>query len=549
VRYAPCFLTRTDMRTLPLIATVLVAYLGLVSVYADDSDTTTRNLLVQAILSDGDAQTAFISQLSTAADPVLVQQVLTDWREGGVYIHVASDGSKIPFRKEKDVAVRIDNGQPIDATESVPVDTDSRLRRAIRSTLDLLALADPNPIKRSSAIMKLGMMQKPDYLPILQTRLGQEKNGTVRHSFEEAIAITQLNSPDNATQITAIQQLASLNSISSLDLLTSITLHATDPGVQHAASLAVASLHNHLFWVNFVGTIFRGLSLGSILLIAALGLAITFGLMGVINMAHGELIAVGAYASYVTEGIFVRWFGSAGANWYFVFAIPLAFLSAGLVGLLLERSIIRFLYNRPLESLLATWGVSLVLQQAFRLIFGAANVNVDSPSWLLGNFTFSDIVLDYNRLFVIGFAGAIIFLTWLLLTKTPLGLLIRAVMQNRNMAACVGVRTERVNMMTFAFGSGLAGLAGAFLSQIGNVGPSMGQNYIIDCFMTVVVGGVGNIVGTICSAIGIGMANQTLQEVLQNPVIGQIIVLVLIILFLQWKPGGLFPTRGRGLEE
>jgi urea transport system permease protein len=271
--------------------------------------------------------------------------------------------------------------------------------------------------------------------------------------------------------------------------------------------------------------------------------------MGVINMAHGELIAVGAYAAYVTEGVFARCFGAAGDNWYFVFAIPLAFLAAALVGLALERSIIRFLYHRPLESLLATWGVSLVLQQLFRFFFGSANVDVDSPSWLLGNVTVSNVIFGYNRLFVIGFAIVIIFLTWLLLTKSPLGLLIRAVMQNRQMAACVGVRTERVNMLTFAFGSGLAGLAGAFLSQIGNVGPSMGQNYIIDCFMTVVLGGVGNIVGTICSAMGIGMADQALQQILQNPVIGQIIVLVAIILFLQWKPGGLFPSRGRGLED
>jgi urea transport system permease protein len=527
----------------------LVVFLATGAARAADADLPTRALLVQAILADGDAQPGLIAQLSTASDPALIQQVLTDWREGGIYLHVAADGTKIPFRLENGAPVRIDNGQPIDATDNVAVDTDSRLRRAIRSTLDLLSLADPNPLKRTSAVMKLGMLQKPEYLPILQARLKQEKNSNVRHSFEEAIAITQLNSPDAAAQVAAIQKLASLNSISSLDLLTGLTLHATDPNVQRAAGRAVASLNAYLSWVNFVGTIFRGLSLGSILLIAALGLAITFGLMGVINMAHGELIAVGAYASYVTEGIFVRWFGAAGTDWYFIFAIPLAFLTAALVGLILERCIIRFLYNRPLESLLATWGVSLGLQQIFRLVFGAANVNVDSPAWLLGNFTFSDIVLDYNRLFVIAFAGVIILLTWLLLTKTPLGLLIRAVMQNRAMASCVGVRTERVNMLTFAFGSGLAGLAGAFLSQIGNVGPSMGQNYIIDCFMTVVVGGVGNIVGTVCSALCIGMANQSLQEILQNPVIGQIIVLVLIILFLQWKPGGLFPTRGRGLEE
>ena len=252
--------------------------------------------------------------------------------------------------------------------------------------------------------------------------------------------------------------------------------------------------------------------------------------MGVINMAHGELIAVGAYTCYVVEnffgpGLWLSPFGLTihipGLNLggtayqsYFLFAIPAAFLMAALVGVILERCVIRFLYRRPLESLLATWGVSLILQQCFRLVFGAANVQVNSPSWLSGNFTVSDVVLGYNRIFVIGFAILIVVLTWLLLTRTPLGLLIRAVMQNRNMAACMGVRTERVNMMTFAFGSGLAGLAGAFLSQIGNVGPGLGQNYIVDAFMTVVVGGVGNIAGTVYSAVGIGTADQVLQQVL-----------------------------------
>jgi urea transport system permease protein len=511
--------------------------------------TTARGLVAAAVLATGDMQGAIIARLSDTSDPVLAATLLHDWIEGGIYLHVNPDGTQVPFTMEKNGPTRIDTGEAIAATETTPVDTDSHLRRAIRSTLDLIALADPDPNLRRSAAMKLGMLQRPANLPVLEARLVKETNGSVHHALEEAIAIIQLNDPAPANQVKAINQLDGLDSISSLDLLNALATGPADPSVQAAAARAVASLNRYLGWVNFYGTIFRGLSLGSILLVAALGLAITFGLMGVINMAHGELIAVGAYASYVTEGLFTRWFGAAGDNWYFVFAIPFAFLAAGLVGLLLERSIIRFLYHRPLESLLATWGVSLVLQQLFRFFFGSANVDVDSPSWLLGNVTISNVIFGYNRLFVIGFAVVIIFLTWLLLTKSPLGLLIRAVMQNRSMAACVGVRTERVNMLTFAFGSGLAGLAGAFLSQIGNVGPSMGQNYIIDCFMTVVLGGVGNIVGTICSAMGIGMADQALQQILQNPVIGQIIVLVAIILFLQWKPGGLFPSRGRGLED
>jgi urea transport system permease protein len=510
---------------------------------------TPRQLLAEAIVATDDAQTALIGQMTETSDPMLVKTILTDWIKGGVYLHQNSDNSVVPFTIEKDSPVRIDNGQPLTATENTPVDTDSRLRRTVRSVLDLLALVDPDPNLRRSAVMKLGMMQRASNLPALQARLDKETNRSVHQALEEAIAIIHLSDSDPAIQIAAIKQLTALDSISSLDLLKGLEDNSPSPQVQQAAGKAILSLNNYLFWVNFFGTIFRGVSLGSVLLVAALGLAITFGLMGVINMAHGELIAVGAYASYMTEDVFVRCFGSAGEYWYFIFAIPFAFITAALVGLILERCIIRFLYNRPLESLLATWGVSLVMQQLFRMFFGSANVDVDSPSWLLGNVTISNVIFGYNRLFVIGFAAVIILLTWLLLTKSPLGLLIRSVTQNRQMAACVGVRTERVNMMTFAFGSGLAGLAGAFLSQIGNVGPSMGQNYIIDCFMTVVVGGVGNIVGTICSAMGIGMADQMLQEILQNPVIGQIIVLVAIILFLQWKPGGLFPSRGRGLED
>ena len=306
----------------------------------------------------------------------------------------------------------------------------------------------------------------------------------------------------------------------------------------------------------------------------ALGLAITFGLMGVINMAHGEMIAVGAYTSYVVQNVFGSGFGfhitlpfsfggkmisfgfsipglNATGWWYesyFLFVIPLSFVMAALAGLAVERAVIRFLYRRPLESLLATRGVSHVMQQLFRMVFGANNVQVNSPSWLLGHFSVDDVLFGYNRVFVIGFAILIVLGTWLLLTKTPLGLLIRAVMQNRDMASCMGVRTERVNMLTFAFGSGLAGLAGAFLSQIGNVGPSLGQSYIVDSFMVVVVGGVGSIVGTVCSAVGIGTSDQVLQQVLGSPVMGKIIVLGAIILFLQWKPGGLFTTRSRNLD-
>jgi urea transport system permease protein len=450
-----------------------------------------------------------------------------------------------------------------------------RLRSVIQQALDSLALADPDPQARQSAVLKLGNSQKPRYIPILQARRAKESDAGVRKAMDEAVALLQLTDSDPKVQLAAVQQLGRLMDMGSLDSLKRLAAKPDVPDdVARAANQAIRGIEVHIERVNFFGTIFHGVSLGSVLLVVALGLSITFGLMGIINMAHGEMIAVGAYTCYVVQNIFGTGFGfhivlpfSIGGKalsfglhlpglnaggWvyegYFLVALPLSFVMAALAGLLIERAVIRFLYRRPLESLLATWGVSLVMQQCFRMVFGANNVQVNSPSWLQGHFSINDVIFGYNRVFVVGFAAVIVLATWLLLTKTSLGLLIRAVMQNRNMAACLGVRTQRINTLTFAFGSGLAGLAGAFLSQIGNVGPSLGQSYIVDSFMTVVLGGVGSIVGTVCSAFGIGTADQVLQQTTGSPVTGKIVVLVAIIVFLQWKPGGLFASRSRSLD-
>jgi urea transport system permease protein len=549
-----------------------------------------RQQLVQTILSSGDDQRKLINDLGDTGSK-LVSDTLQAWTRGEIYLYDAPDGSKVPVLLEeqqdadgKARAIRVVDGQFVkDSTgkelrfgdsDLNSVDTDMHLRAAIQQTIDTLALASPDPDDRWSAVTKIGNSQRESYVPILQARLAKETDSRVKKALNEGIASLQLSDTNHAVQVAAINQLAAMGSIGNLEDLQKLAVSASDPKVVSAAKFAVSSIQYHIWWVNFFGTIFRGISLGSILLIVALGLAITFGLMGVINMAHGEMIAVGAYTTYVVQNIFGTGFAFAvtlpfniaghqlgfglhlpGLNatgWfyqsYFIFAIPLSFIMAALVGLVLERAVIQFLYRRPLESLLATWGVSLVLQQLFRMVFGANNVQVNSPSWLLGHFAIHDVSFGYNRVFVIGFAILIVIGTWLLLSKTPLGLLIRAVMQNRAMASCMGVRTTRVNMMTFAFGSGLAGLAGAFLSQIGNVGPSLGQSYIVDSFMTVVVGGVGSIIGTVYSALGIGTADQVLQQLLGSPVMGKIIVLTAIILFLQWKPGGLFSIRSRSLD-
>ncbi len=552
---------------------------------ADEFESAARQGVAAAIIAPEDGQPALVEVLGKTPSPVL-KEILDGWQRGGVFVYESAGGERIPIlldTAKTDAAglapaSRIDSGKALTDPQGValafkesaltPADTGSKLRRAIRSTLDMLALADPDPAARQSAVLKLGMKQQAASIPILDACLAAESNASVKAAIVEAIAITNLAATDPAARIAALEQLGKTSSVASRSMVEAIAKDSSAPPEVHKAAVAtLKSIDNHLFWVDFFGTIFRGISLGSVLLVVALGLAITFGLMGVINMAHGEIMVVGGYATFLVQSVFgkgvvlapfgirlaIPGFGldesTALYQSYFLFALPVAFISAALVGLLLERSVIQFLYRRPLESLLATWGVSLVLQQLFRLVFGPANAPVYSPAWLLGSFSVGGVSMNYNRVFVIAFAILIVAGTALLLSRTPLGLLIRAVMQDRSMASCMGVQTGKINMLTFAFGSGLAGLAGAFLSQIGNIGPSTGQTYIVDAFMVVVVGGVGNLIGTVISALGIGTVDQILQTALRNPVIGKVLVLVGIILFLQWKPSGLFATKGRGLES
>ena len=530
-----------------------------------------RSNLVEAVLSeDADRQSELVKGFADTPDP-FVAQALTAWRGGALYI-LETNQTRVPFLldAQSDVdgrakGVKILDGEFLlaapgqslifSASDLTPADSSSKLRKAIKITLDLFALADPDPRVRRDAVTKLGQEQNPEYIPYFEARLAKENSPEVQKAIAEATAVTQIISETETVRVAAIQKLGAMRSITSLTFLEILQTEAKAKPAQLgeptslALNLTIRDINDHIRWGNLFGTAFRGLSLSAVLLVAALGLAITFGLMGVINMAHGELIMVGAYSAYVTQNVFKKWFGASGGGFdcYFIAALVVAFVAASLVGLLLERGIIRFLYKRPLESLLATWGVSLVLQQIFRHVFGAANVQVASPSWLTGSYVVSDVLLAYNRIFVIGFAVFVVLLTYALLTRTSLGLQIRAVMQNRNMASALGVRTDRVNMMTFAFGSGLAGMAGACLSQIGNVGPGLGQNYIVDCFMVVVLGGVGNVVGTVSASLGVGVTDQILQPWL-GAVMGKITVLAGIILFLQWRPAGLFVTRSRSLE-
>ncbi len=543
-----------------------------------------KEIVAEAVVTlDADRQRELVGSLADT-DPEEAALWIGKWKEGEIYLFQDAEGNDVavllegePDSAEKYGIVSLASGKPVTAPDGTAAratkdelylaDTDSGLRKVMKGVTDRIALASPDLKKRLQAVQDTGLEQDPSKLVLLEQRLAVEEEGRVKKALAEAMAMIRLRAEDPVVRQTAVAELGEMGSIAAQGAIKTVRGEAEKAGqvsLVAACDKAQKDIESHISRVNTVGTLFRGLSLGSVLLVVAIGLAITFGLMGVINMAHGELIVVGAYTTYLIQNLFaagihmspfglkisIPGMNLSGGAWdcYFLVALPASFLMAAGVGLLLERGVIRFLYKRPLESLLATWGVSMVIQQLFRLVFGANNVQVESPAFLSGNWTVNDIVFGWNRVFVIAFAVLIVFLTWAVLNKTSLGLLIRAVMQNRGMAACMGVRTERVNMMTFAFGSGLAGLAGAFLSQIGNVGPNLGQNYIVDSFMTVVVGGVGNIMGTVISALGIGMADQSLQQILGNPVLGKILVLGAIILFLQWKPSGLFATRSRSLD-
>uniref|UniRef100_UPI0028AB3F0E urea ABC transporter permease subunit UrtB n=1 Tax=Stutzerimonas balearica TaxID=74829 RepID=UPI0028AB3F0E len=364
-----------------------------------------------------------------------------------------------------------------------------------------------------------------------------------------ALANLQLTASDPAVRLAAVRLLGETGAPMARVRLENLLADEaeTDANVRKAAETSLAQVKRKLLIGELLGQAFSGLSLGSILLLAALGLAITFGLLGVINMAHGEMLMLGSYTTYMVQVLMARLTPEALA-FYPLVALPVAFFVTAAIGMALERTVIRHLYGRPLETLLATWGISLILIQLVRVLFGAQNVEVANPAWLSGGLqVLPNLVLPYNRMVIIGFALFVVLLTWLLLNKTRLGLNVRAVTQNRNMAACCGVPTGRIDMMAFGLGSGIAGLGGVALSQIGNVGPDLGQSYIIDSFLVVVLGGVGQLAGSIFAAFGLGIANKILEPQI-GAVLGKILILALIILFIQKRPQGLFALKGRVID-
>ncbi|MEB6667469.1 urea ABC transporter permease subunit UrtB [Acinetobacter vivianii] len=375
-----------------------------------------------------------------------------------------------------------------------------------------------------------------------------EKNDQVKARLAQLKARLDFNSSDEFTKLEAVKILADSNRPDVFALITqTLEQPQTNPALKAALQDAHNKIKTRLQISEWSGHVFSGLSTASILLLAALGLAITYGLLGVINMAHGELIMIGAYTTYVIQSFFKTHFAGL-VDWYLVAAIPAAFLVSALIGMLIERTVIRPLYGRQLETLLATFGVSLILMQLVRMVFGAQNVEVSNVSWLSGGIAVTpSLMLPYNRIAIIAFTVAVLLLLVFLLNKTRFGLFVRAVTQNRQMARAVGIRSARIDMMAFGLGSGLAGLAGCALAQVGNVGPDLGQNYIIDAFLVVVVGGVGQVWGAVLAALGLGISG-TVLEIGLGAVLAKIILLVLVILFIQKRPQGLFAIKGRFVE-
>ena len=428
----------------------------------------------------------------------------------------------------------------------------NRLRGALASALagmDLLQ-GDAARQREAAAILQRGAFDDPTpaQLPLVERALSPEfaarLDPAARESLQLAQAALHLASTDPAQRSAAARRLAGVGQPIVKALLSQRLESETDPAVKTALSQALSSVERALGTASVLGQMFTGFSLGSILLLAALGLAITYGLMGVINMAHGELIMIGAYATYLVQLAFRHYLPGA-FDYYLLAALPLSFLASALVGAAMERSVIRFLYGRPLETLLATWGISLVLMQGVRSLFGAQNVGVENPSWMSGGITLlGSLTLPWNRIVIIVFAFAVLLAVALLIGKTRLGLFVRGVTQNRPIASCMGVNTARIDTYAFALGSGIAGLAGCALSQVGNVGPDLGQNYIVDSFMVVVLGGVGQLAGTVYAALGLGLLNKLLEG-WAGAVLAKIAVLVFIIVFIQKRPQGIFALKGR----
>ncbi len=501
-------------------------------------------LVRQLADSDSSLKVEAIQKLTQRADPDTVR-VLKAMSEDSLFL----DG---------DTVVMVDGEQALDAATGNPIKTpdnpesitvNNRIRGELASALAALKLFDGDVGVRLASAQKLQSQVGPAMAPLLARALAKENDGRIKALLTLAYAQANLGNVDPAARLAAVKALAETSSPTIKSVLLPLTEKAGESNdkVRYEAIAAVKAIETRLALAENLARVFSGLSLGSILLLGALGLAITYGVMGVINMAHGELLMVGAYSAYAIQSVFRAYFPEA-IDWYLPAAIPVAFFAAALVGVLMERTVIRWLYGRTLETLLATWGVSLVLIQTARVVFGAQNVEVANPSWMSGGVELlPNLILPWNRIIIVGFTLFVLLLVWVLMNKTRLGMFVRAVTQNRQMAGCVGVPTARIDTLAFALGAGIAGLGGLALSQISNVGPDMGQGYIVDAFMVVVLGGVGQLAGAVWAALGLGIFSKLLEG-WAGAVIAKIAVLVFIIVFIQKRPQGIFALKGRSVE-
>lgn len=520
--------------------TALLLCLGSLSTHAALDPAQVRQLAAE----DSTDKVAAIRLIVQAADPE-AERVLGAMADGQLYL-AADKALIIDGDRAQDAATGKAVKLPADA-EAVTVN--NRIRGELAGALAALKLLDTDPEVRLASARTLQNAISPDMAPLLAKALAQEIDARIKPLLASAHAQANLANPAPAARLAAVQALADAGSPGIKALLLPLTDKTKEPDdkVRYAAIEAVKAIERRLALSDTLASMFTGLSLGSILLLAALGLAITYGVMGIINMAHGELLMVGAYATYGMQSVF-RAFLPEYIDWYLPAAIPVAFFAAALVGVVMERTVIRWLYGRTLETLLATWGISLVLIQSARVLFGAQNVEVANPSWMSGGIELMpNLLLPWNRIIIIGFALFVLFLVWLLMNRTRLGMFVRAVTQNRPMASCVGVHTARIDTLAFALGAGIAGLGGVALSQISNVGPDMGQGYIVDSFMVVVVGGVGQLAGAVWAALGLGIFSKLLEG-WAGAVIAKICILVAIIVFIQKRPQGIFALKGRFVE-
>jgi urea transport system permease protein len=531
-------------RLFRLAVLVLVLLLAGLPAWAEDLGTTVAGL---GGTSFADKEKAVIA-LGKSGDPrvVSILQALTGDRlrkapEGRVVIvDTASVGSKVT-----DAAT----GEPLPELAPDSLDriiVNNRLRGAIEATLGTLTLFSPDRAARLGAAQDALRHPSADTGALIEKALAVEQDPEIRTTMQRSLAASRLFSGSKDERLAAIHALGTATDPQVKNLLDEFRYSANiDPELYKAAGEALTAIDSRLRWTGIAANLFQGISLGSVLLLAAIGLAITFGVMGVINMAHGEMIMLGAYVAFVVQQLFRAFLPVGLLDGYLVVAVPVAFLFAGLLGVLLERCLIRFLYGRPLETLLATWGVSLILQQAVRSIFGSPNKEVSNPSWMTGGFdVVGGFMVTWNRLYIIIFCFVVLAVLALILNRTRFGLHMRAVTQNRDMAAAMGIPTARVDALTFGLGSGIAGMAGVALSQVGNVSPNLGTLYIVDSFMVVVFGGVGNLLGTLVGALSLGIVNKLLEPY-AGAILGKIVVLVAIILFIQRRPRGLFALKGR----